>query len=252
MGLTIHWSLFAPENYTDEQASELVAQLRSGFLDLPFEHVGELLHFSAEEIEAQIDDRESPDRWLLITARARVKLGNDPQVYDYVRINPDKLIGFVADPGAEAEAVCLFLARYPETTVVNGRTVQTRLKGWQGSAFCKTQYGGIVSNEHFIKCHLTVIAGLDLARSHGLSIEVLDEGGYWEARDVTALLKELHIWNETIAAFVGALGDAHGGEVQAPIKDHPEFERLEHFGSFGKTAEFVKALAATLKRKKKD
>ena len=106
-----------------------------------------------------------------------------------------------------------------------------------------------MSNEHFIKCHLTVIAGLDLAQSLGLRVEVLDEGGYWEARDVTALLKELHIWNEAIAAFAGSLGDAHGGEVQAPIKDHPEFELLEHFGSTGKTAEFVKALAATLKRK---
>ena len=123
MGLTIHWSLYSPENYTDDQASELVAQLRSGFLDLPFEHVGAVLHFNAEEIAAQIDDRESPDRWLLITAQAKVKLGNDPQVYDYSRITPDKLIGFVADPGAEAEAVCLFLSRYPETTVVNGRTV---------------------------------------------------------------------------------------------------------------------------------
>lgn len=249
MGLTIHWSISAPDSCTDEQACELVTKLRNGFLDLPFEYVGELLQFSRDEIHAQIDDREAPGRWLLITSQEKVKLGNDPQVYDYVRVTPGKLYGFVADPGAESEPVAMFLAHYPGTAVVDGKKVQTHLTGWRGSAFCKTQYGGIVSNEHFIKCHLTVIAGLDLAHSLGLKVKVLDEGGYWEARDVTALLKELRIWNEALAAFVGALGDAHGGDVEAPIKNHPEFERLEHYGSTGKTAEFVKALAASLKRK---
>jgi hypothetical protein len=34
-----------------------------------------------------------------------------------------------------------------------------------------------------------------------------------------------------------------------PLKMFPEFERLEHLGSTRKTAEFVKALTATLKRK---
>ena len=250
MGLTIHWTLQAPDGTSDVQAAELVAQLRSGFLDLPFDHVGEITHFSAEEIHAQLEDRESPNRWLLILSEAKVKLGNDPEVYDYVRVEPVEVVGFVADPGDESEPVCLFLARYPQTTVVNGRKVETWLKGWQGSAFCKTQYGGIISNEHFLKCHLTVIAALDLARSLGLKVEVIDEGGYWENRNVDALLKELRIWNESIAAFVGALGDAHGGDFQSPIKDHPEFERLEHFGTTGQTAAFVKALAEVLKREK--
>jgi hypothetical protein len=73
------------------------------------------------------------------------------------------------------------------------------------------------------------------------------EGGYWDDRDAEKLLTTVGRWNEMMAGFVGALELATGESLPAPIKDHPQFERLEHFGTTGDTAAMAKAIAAALK-----
>ncbi len=75
---------------------------------------------------------------------------------------------------------------------------------------------------------------------------VSDEGGYWDDRDAQKLLTTVGRWNAMMAALVGGLERVTGENLPAPIKNHPEFERLEHYGTTGDT--MAKAIAEALKR----
>jgi hypothetical protein len=159
------------------------------------------------------------------------------------------------------------------------RSVPTKLANWHWGSFCKTQYasdpacGGL---PNFLRCHISVITLLDrIAKIPGVRVQVDDEGRYgshlscpdWREADAegrkrvyrrykgqynpAALAKEVGEWNTMIAGFAGALGDAiagSGAKLESPIKDFPNFERLEFKGRNQKyLAPFlqaVKALAA--------
>ena len=86
---------------------------------------------------------------------------------------------------------------------------------------------------NFLQCHLTVIAMLDKAKELGCLAEVNDEGGFWEKRDLKALVQEIGSWNEMIAAVGGKLKDLLGEGpvgVEAPIPQYENFEQLELAG----------------------
>lgn len=141
------------------------------------------------------------------------------------------------------------------------RKVPTGLAGWLWGSFCKTQYasdpecGGV---PNFLRCHISVITLLDrMAKIPGLKVGIRDEGHYgphtrsddWEEAHAAgrkptyrrhkgqynpaALAKEVGEWNEMIAGFSGALSDALAGsgmQLESPIKDFADFERLEFRG----------------------
>ena len=113
-------------------------------------------------------------------------------------------------------------------------------KGWLWTSFCKTQYasnpklGGV---ENFLRCHLSLIRLLDHARELGMLKHVSDEGGYWEKRDVQALVQEVGEWNEAIAGFAGQLKDQLTGQgMEAAITRFSDFEHLEAKGRAGEVA----------------
>ncbi len=108
--------------------------------------------------------------------------------------------------------------------------------GWCWQSFCKTQYASnpdLNGTENFLRCHLAVIRLLDHARDLNMLHSVSDEGGYWEKRDVKALVEEVTQWNAMIAGFVGTmkdmLGEA-GREVKSEITQFPDYEHLEAKG----------------------
>lgn len=117
------------------------------------------------------------------------------------------------------------------------KRIATKLKGWTWSSFCKTQYasnpncGGV---ENFVRCHLLIIKVLDFIKRTGLaSVDVSDEGGFWEQRDIKALVQEVGSWNEFIAAFTSELRNAVNGDsqtIEAVITKFPNFEHLEAKG----------------------
>ena len=102
------------------------------------------------------------------------------------------------------------------------RKIKTRLAGWRGGGFCKTQYasdpncGGV---PNFVRCHLCVIHLLDrIAKLPTMKVYVNDEGKYgrsyytddpWAEKrvytwhdgkyDVKALIQEIGEWNEMSA-----------------------------------------------------
>ena len=236
MGLTIHWNLKA-DIRTEAAARELVGQLRQRALDLPLASVGEILDLSGRHADYKVQLAESPVRWLLIQAGQYVESGNC-----HYAVAPQHVIAFQTQPGDGSEPANFGLCRYPAFIEVDDRRpghslqkrrLKTGLTGWCWSSFCKTQYasnpacGGV---QNFLRCHLSVIALLDFAKSLGIIEGVSDEGNYWEARDVEALAREVGSWNEMIAGFAGQLKDALGANVVSEITKFPNFEPLEARG----------------------
>lgn len=248
MGLTIHWTLkLKSDNYTD--ARNAILKLNQAARDLPFKTVHDPVEFSGDACDFGKSSEDDPFRWMKIKARESVIIwkkpdGNGGTVSHEGDVLPKHIIGFSAWPGGGCESVELVLASYPRQAVFtsgdgegsNRRVIRTKLDGWRGHGFCKTQYasdpncGGV---PNFLQCHLAVIALLDQVKKLGLEIEVNDEGGFWESRDIKALMREVGEMNQMIAGLLGSLDSlagAHGAGVEAPIRHYPNFEHLEAAG----------------------
>lgn len=138
-------------------------------------------------------------------------------------------------------------------------TRKVPLKGaaWRWGSFCKTQYandptcGGVAN---FLRCHISVVTLLERAAEiKGLRVTLNDEGHYGPAiytddpsakkpkytphpglYSPAALAREVGEWDTMVAAMAGAMKDAIGGQVAAPIMDYPNFEALEFRGAQAK------------------
>ena len=234
MGLTLHYKLKA--SGTDASARKLVAALHQKAHDLPFKEVGKLVDLSKDECNFNLREKADPLRWLLIQAEGSVSLSHLPGESEYSsrRAAPTRMIAFTAWPGEGCEEANFGLCQYP-AEVLDPRhgKLKTKLDGWRWSSFVKSQYasdpncGGV---PNFLRCHLSVIALLDHAQQLGCLDDVSDEGGFWEKRNVEALVNAIGSWNEMIAAFGGKLKDLLGDGVEMPIAEYPNFESLEHAG----------------------
>ena len=228
MGLTIHYSL--KTKGSDAQAKQTVASLHRAAADLPFKHLGDLVDLSGDDCDFREQDKDDPLRWLLCRAEANMKLAEE----QWISVKPTRILCFSAWPGEGCEQSNFGLCRYPATIAhPDFGTVKTKLSGWCWSSFCKTQYAsnpdcGGISN--FLRCHLTVVAMLDHAKTLGCLDKASDEGKFWENRDVPALVKEISSWNQMIAAFGGKLKDVLGEGLQSAIAEYPNFEQLEAAG----------------------
>jgi hypothetical protein len=236
MGLTIHYKLQTPLTEPAD-VQTLLQTLRQHARDLPFKEVGELLEFTGLDADFTNSARDDPARWLKIQAGGWVEDGSS-----HFDVKPTHIIGFSAWPGDGCEEANFGVCRYPASITVRSQVGQTRrystnLAGWRWSSFCKTQYasdpdcGGV---QNFLRCHLCVVKLLDFAKATGLmSVEVQDEGGYWEARSLEKLAREVGQWNEFVAALSGMVGDmaqAVGVTSESAIAGFPNFEHLEAKG----------------------
>lgn len=230
MGLTIQYQLRS-KGSSAEDAPRLMEQLRQRAMDLPFKEVGEILDFTGSECDYEQRKKDDPNRWLLIQAHQVIFAGDETY-----HLAPKRVIAFSTWPGEGSEPANFGLCRYPRTLEGHdGKKVKSGLPmGWFWRSFCKTQYasnpdlGGI---ESFLRCHLSVIRLLDHAQTLGILGEVHDEGGYWEGRNVQALVEEVGHWNAMIAGLVGSMKDLLGGkDWSSEITKFPNFEHLEAEG----------------------
>jgi hypothetical protein len=113
--------------------------------------------------------------------------------------------------------------------------------GWVLKNYCKTQYASARGREHFFRYHKMILSILNFWRQMGVTVEVRDEGGYWETGSEKKLRDTLQGYNGLIAAVAGAFKNASdasgkGCSVDSPIFAHGDFERLEAQGwqEFGK------------------
>lgn len=151
---------------------------------------------SGEECEYEHREQDDPLRWLLVQASQYIEKNGR-----HFTVMPSHMIAFDAWPGDGCESSNMGLCRYPTTTLVENhqypfdqKRIRTGLSGWRWSSFCKTQYasnpqhGGV---ENFLRCHLSVVRLLDHARELGLLGEVTDESGFFDKRNVKALVQEV-------------------------------------------------------------
>jgi hypothetical protein len=261
MGLTIHYSLKAQGEQA--RARILINALHQAAQDLPFKELGQVFELSGEQCDYSKRDRDDPLLWLLVQSEAKLELKQSHQdseeqtSFERYRVRPVHLIAFATRPGEGCEEANFGLCQYPAVIETETGRLDTGLRGWQWSSFCKTQYAsdpGCGGLANFLQCNLSVIAMLDKAKELGCLARVNDEGGFWEQRDVQRLAQQVGSWNEMLAAFAGRLADlADGGPVavESAITEYPNFEQLEAAGQrrvppgFEKLAQLIGRVSRT-------
>ena len=224
LGLTIHYGLSSDLSKPND-IRQLVETVRQIALDMPFKEVSEIIEFSGDDPSPE-DDTAS---WLRIQAEGKVEIKGC-----YYRVPPRHCIAVSISPGKGCEAANIGFCKYPAYLSVSGKRIATKLRGWSWHSFCKTQYasdprcGGV---QHFLRCHLGVIRLLDFINATSLAkVEVNDEGGYWDQRDIKALTQEVGEWNEFMAGFTNEIRKSCGEELVSAITSFPNFEHLEAKG----------------------
>jgi hypothetical protein len=248
----------------------MIAKFRDIALKLPFDYVSEIHEQDPPDGKAVFCPYDHPfRRGDLYLSRTR-KDGDQETVH----VPALHALFFVVHvEGAESAAIGL--ATHPpvvvhredvikrnkdgserERRLGQGKPIEfpTRRRGyysWQ--SFCKTQYAGnpkLGGEANFLKAHLSLIELLDQLRATGVNVRIRDDTRYAKHRDVNRLLRSLREWDAIIAKFVGTISDALGSEsgaVIAPIKERPDFERLE-----AKGMDVLRKIAARQLRRKKD
>jgi hypothetical protein len=222
MGLSLFYRLTLPGRTSLHEARAKISALKSFADTLEFDAVLGPSDYSVDELVQEYDHCE------IVPIVVATMAGDTPDFYGFSSSDPC-VPTFVIAPGKECEpAIFGFLppgsrARYPDFD-------DDMCPGdWFWSGACKTQYASIISNEHFVACHVGLVRVLDHARTLGIDVSVEDETGYWDHRSTDKLIAAVVDMNRIIARFAGALsdrmGDAH--RIEAPIFDHAEFEHLE-------------------------
>ena len=175
MGLTIHFELGCSGSAGD--VKHKLEEVRNQVEDLPIEEVSPLVELDWAD-ESQ--DTNEALRWL------KVQYERDEPIDEHTtkRVPPAEGYGFVIYVGEGCESLNIALTRLHDEEM------------WSGRAFCKTQYA-----REFLKCHLLVIAVLDLCKAEGILKSVNDEGGYWETRDINVLAKSINESSALLADF---------------------------------------------------
>ena len=210
MGLTFGYELRLPASLSGDEVDAILEKLKRHAERSRFRQVSSTYAGVVDFL---------PDEWrqvfnVLAEVNAEV-LGNDerPYVADLATAR-----GFLASPGKGAETTSFgFMLR---TFDDDG----SREWFWQG--WCKTQYASNHGDEHILRCHLRLVEMMDFAIQSGVEVTVWDEGQYWETRDRDVLLAELDKMNRLMARVAGRLHDAKH-QVESPIFEHPDWERLE-------------------------
>ena len=231
MGLTISYQLTTDLTKTND-VRQLVETMWQYALDLPFKEVGHVKEFIGDDTDFRSGGTEG-DVWLKLQSSGFFTAGEKS-----FAVAPDHAIAFSTWPGEGSEPANFGFCKYPEFIPPDddgGPQIPTGLAGWRWGSFCKTQYasdpkyGGI---ENFLRSHLCVVKMLDfLKQTKLMTVEVQDEGGYWDKRDLKALAREVGQMNEIIAGFVSGFRSATEGRIiEAPITGFPNFEHLEAKG----------------------
>ena len=216
MGLHLNFELRLPPQTPRTRVAALLSALRDRALATPAARVSPMFDLSIEGDIEPDDDR----RFLTFCATC---LGDPPRDDEWPHCtgDPNSALGFTVYPGSRSETATFALMRR--------RAEADGADEWFWWCGCKTQYASVVSNEHLIACHTSLVTILDGAAELGFDVVVRDETGYWESRSVSVLLESVSAMNRLVARFAGSLSDAIGEEhdVQAAIFEHPRFERLE-------------------------
>jgi hypothetical protein len=255
MGLTIHYSLSVPKDWSAGDIRAKLESLRQFCLDLPVREVSELREFRGDECEPGEDD--DPCRWAKIQAARTIESPWQPDTF--FQQQPSHMLIFSVWPAPGCEQMNLGVCSYPplvcrEPPEPPGRTGAEEkhvVPGEKGtwSSFCKTQFANdprLGGTPNFLRAHLAVCAILEKAGELGFLVEVSDEGDFWTKRDVRALAETIGKWDRMLAGVFGAMKDAmpEGTALDSAMSGRPDFEQLEakaQSTEIGKLLEQIKA-----------
>lgn len=236
MGLSIYYQLQTPLTRASE-VRVLVETLRQTAQRLPFEQVSRVVEFEGKDADFANSDRTDPFLWLKIQAGQYLHVETQD-----VEVKPLHIVAFCAWPGSGCEPANFGYCQFPSSVEAPAdlrgpRRLPTGLDGWRWQSYCKTQYASDPSHgdlENFFRCHLSVIHLLDFAKATELtSVEVTDDGGYWDHRALDQLGQAVGTWNELVAAVAGMAKDVaatDGTKLRSAIAAFPNFEHLEAKG----------------------
>ena len=238
MGLTIYYKLSVAENLSSAVVRELVQRARLYALRIGCKEASDMMPASAEPI----------------FSRLFVQAGREEDAcFGHVPAKRGWLVEVW--PGEGCESAHIGLCQYPRRAefLLKGRRGFEATEyqgGWMFRGSCKTQYASEHGTEHFVRCHRMIASTLDFWQQLGATVEVSDEGEYWETRSEAKLRAIVGRYNGLVAALAGAVKDAAGetgdGQVvESPIFARKDFERLEANG----WKEFGKQLATSNGRK---
>lgn len=219
MGLHLNYELRLAAETPRAIVAQVLGELRDFAATTRVAEVSPLVDLSVDCPDANDDAALG---WQCVHLFARILA--DPMPHDEpprYRGDPSSAIGFRVDPGEGAETATFALMRR--------RAEAGPDEEWFWWCACKTQYASVISDEHLITVHTSMVAILDEAVRLGLDVVVRDETGYWESRSTDVLVNEVTKMNRLVARFAGAFSDTIGDkhDVQASIFEHPRFEQLE-------------------------
>ena len=214
MGLHLNWELCLSGSWTEAAVDAVLLELRDFACERPFEEVSRLVAGGGDRRRSWVT---TLDTWARIIAKPYDE--DAPPLYG----DPGTARAFFVNAGRGCETASFgFLKR------ADGEGGHAE---WFWHCVCKTQYASVVSDEHLIACHTGLVAVLDRASELGIGVVVRDETHYWETRDISILVNEVHEMNRIVARIAGAMSDAFEGHgehaLQAPIFEHRRFEQLE-------------------------
>jgi len=194
MGLTIHYTI--EFSGTTKQLQKKLEEFRRICIDFPFENVGERVNTVKiteeiikiyERLSKKVNYPNNNKENLSMRDSILKELGTSTsQMVELGEGKPTTIVSLDLFPGEGCESMNLSFQRRDGIFVC--------------SSFCKTQYA-----EEFVKCHLLIIKLLDLLKEKGFEVEVVDEGGYWETRDLKVLAKNLNESTSSIMAIGGLI-----------------------------------------------
>jgi hypothetical protein len=240
MGLHLCYELALDPATLESTVIAGVAALREQALALPFEAVSDLVRLTEDDLAKRRPLRglafmqlEDVVQHSAVSTRNELycrQLGNsEGDCYTRAVEVPSSVrtlaIGFAVAPGRRCEPAAFGLS-----SIHYAEDAQSR---WWWHQCCKTQYASVVSDEHLLRCHGSLVAVLDGAESAGFEVVVRDETGYWESREPRQLFDSVARMNQVVARFMGKFTDAardagiDSRQVRGEIFEHPDFERLE-------------------------
>jgi hypothetical protein len=227
MGLHLCYELALPRETAATAVAQRLRLLHEAAARLPFANVSSLVQVTDGEALGDVNLFDcSLEDFFRLSARARL----DPKD-EHTGKRADRLpdgVGFAVHPGQYCEGATFGLAWVPPEDE-DGNRLSGEPYVWHWHFCCKTQYASVVSDEHLIHCHTTLVALLEEATRLGFDVTVRDETHYWETRDTNVLLAEVREMNRIVARIAGAMHDAvpEGVRTEGAIFKHPEFEVLE-------------------------
>jgi hypothetical protein len=116
MGLTIHYQLATTGDQA--HARKVIQELHQAALDLPFQHVGEIVEFQGDECDWKQRADDDQYRWLLVQAGTHIALPVEPWekrdgVTRHLDVRPQHVIAFETEPGDGCEAANFGLCQFP-------------------------------------------------------------------------------------------------------------------------------------------